>query len=206
MNQRSGKGASIKYVHRIFGALDPPPRPHFQYCLSAKLANFWTPPRCGRTLNGSPQGNERTATVSSPSVWLIFGRRSILETLPECPHDVKKDDGAGRRYGGDGRTEQSPLKITRENSYSKSSFWDSRVTQEELRVSTFQANKLVDTSHWISRADSSYPQPSPWRWSLKARFPNGLIKLAYIHCFVTRQHKQTTLTTVTTLYCTARLQ
>ena len=25
MNQRSGKGASIKYVHRIFGALDPPP-------------------------------------------------------------------------------------------------------------------------------------------------------------------------------------
>ena len=37
-------GASIKYVRTIFWILDPLPFcPHFQYCLSAKLANFWTP-------------------------------------------------------------------------------------------------------------------------------------------------------------------
>ena len=57
-------GPSIKYVRKFFGILDPLPfRPHFQYCFTAKLANFFTP--CplvadADVLNGWPLGHYKT--------------------------------------------------------------------------------------------------------------------------------------------------
>ena len=41
---RPPKGPFMKDVCKIFGMLDPLPlRLHFQYCLSTKLDDFWTP-------------------------------------------------------------------------------------------------------------------------------------------------------------------
>ena len=81
------EGLSMKYVCKILGILDHRPLPHFQYCLSAKSADFLTPfPLAADVLDGwLPEREVRRA----PQTCCMRGRGREFQYLhppppPEC--------------------------------------------------------------------------------------------------------------------------
>ena len=77
------EGLSMKYVCKILGILDHRPLPHFQYCLSAKSADFLTPfPLAADVLDGwLPEREVRRA----PQTCCMRGRGREFQYLHPPP-------------------------------------------------------------------------------------------------------------------------